>query len=55
MKCDRGTSFYRGIFQNFLRVESINYYSRFTDKRPSIAETFIPSMRNLLKKPVSQS
>ena len=52
MESDRGTEFYNNIFQNFLKIKNIHHYSRFTDKRPSIAERVIRTVRNLLKKPV---
>ena len=49
---DRGAEFYNSIFQNFLKIEKIQHYSRFTDKGPSIAERVIRTLGNLLKKPV---
>ena len=52
IESDRGTEFYNGIFQNFLKSKNIHHYSRFTDKGPSIAERVIRTIRNLLKKPV---
>ena len=52
IESDRGTEFYKAIFQNFLKTKNINHYSRFTDKGPSIAERVIRTVRNLLKKPV---
>ena len=52
LESDRGTEFYKSIFQNFLKSKSINLYSRFTDKGPSIAERVIRIVRILLKKPV---
>jgi len=52
IESDRGTEFYNSIFQNFLKSKSIQHYSRFTDKGPSIAERVIRTVRNLLKKPV---
>ena len=52
IESDRGTEFYNSIFQNFLKSKSIQHYSRFTDKGPSIAERVIRTIRNLLKKPV---
>ena len=51
IKSDRGTEFYNSNFQNFLKSKSIQHYSRFTDKDPSIAERVIRTVRNLLKKP----
>ena len=52
LESDRGTEFYNSIFQNFLKLKNIQYYSRFTDKGPSIAERVIRTVRSLLKKPV---
>ena len=52
IESDRGTEFYNGIFQNFLKSKNIHHYSRYTDKGPSIAERVIRTIRNLLKKPV---
>ena len=52
IESDRGAEFYNSIFQNFLKSENIQHYSRFTDKGPSIVERVIRTLRNLLKKPV---
>ena len=52
LESDRGAEFYNSIFQNFLKSKIIHQYSRFTDKRPSIAERVIRFKRNLLKKSV---
>ena len=52
IESDRGKEWYNSIFQNFLKIENIQQYSRFTDKGPSIAEGVIKTIRNLLKKPV---
>ena len=52
IESDRGSEFYNSIFQNFLKSENTQHYSRFTDKGPSIAERLIRTLRNLLKKPV---
>ena len=52
IESDRGTEFYNSIFQNFLKLKNLHYYSRFTDKGPSIAERVIRTTRNLFKKPV---
>ena len=54
IESDRGSEFYNSIFQNFLKAKNIQHYSRFTDKGPSIAERLIRTLRNLLKKPVSE-
>ena len=48
----RGAEFYNSIFQNFLKSKSIQHYSRYTDKGPSIAEGVIRTITNLLKKAV---
>ena len=52
LESDRGTEFYKSIFQNFLKSKNIHHYSRYTDKGPSIAERVIKTVRSLLKKPV---
>ena len=52
IESDRGSEFYNSIFQNSLKTKSIEHYSRFTDKGPSIAERVIRTVRSLLKKPV---
>ena len=52
IESDRGAEFYNSIFQNFLKSKSIQHYSRYTDKGPSIAERVIRTVRNLLKKPI---
>ena len=52
IESDRGSEFYNSIFQNFLKSNNIQHYSRYTDKGPSIAERVIRTIRNLLKKPV---
>ena len=49
IESDRGSEFYNSIFQNFLKSNNIQHYSRFTDKGPSIAERVIRTVRNLLK------
>ena len=38
IESDRGSEWYNSIFQNFLKIRNIQYYSRLTDKAPSIAE-----------------
>ena len=52
IECDRGSEWYNSVFQNSLKGQNIQHYSRFTDKGPSIAERVIRTVRNLLKKPV---
>ena len=52
IETDRGSEFYKNIFQNFLKSKSIHHYSRYTDKGLSIAERVIRTIRNLLKKPI---
>ena len=52
LESDRGAIFYNSFFQNFLKSKNIQQYSRFTDRRPSIAERVFKTIRYLLKKPV---
>ena len=49
-----GAEFYESIFQNFLKAKILQQYSTFTDKVSSIAEKVIRTVRNFLKKPVSE-
>ena len=49
---DRGSEWYNGVFQNFLKSKNIHHFSRFTDKGPSISERVIRTVRILLRKPV---
>ena len=50
IESDRGSGFYISIFQNLLKTKNIHHYSRFTDKRPLIAERVIRTIRNFFKK-----
>ena len=52
LESDRGAEWYNSIFKNFLKTKDIHHFSRSTDKRPSIAERVIRTLRNLLKKPI---
>ena len=52
IESDRGAEIYNIISQKFLRSKTIQQYSRFTDKGPSIAETIIKTVRILIKKHV---
>ena len=52
LESDRGKEFYNSTFQNFLKINKINHYSRYTDKGPSIVERFNRTIRDMLKKPV---
>ena len=52
LESDRGKEWYNSNFQSLLKIKNTQHYSRFTDKRRSIAERDIRTMRNLLKKPV---
>ena len=52
LELDRGSEWYKSIFQNFLRSKNIDHYSQFTGKGPSIVERVFITVRNLLKKPV---
>ena len=54
LESDRGSELYNNIFQNFNKNKNIHHYSRYTEKGPSIAERVIRTIRNLLKKPVSE-
>ena len=55
LESDRGTEFHNNLFQNFLKLNNINHYSRFTDKSFSIAERNIRTVRSLVKKPVFEN
>ena len=50
IESDRGAEFYNSLFQNFLKLEKIHDYSRFTDESPSVAERVIGTIRSFLKK-----
>ena len=52
IESERGSEFYNNIFQNSIKTKNIQHYSRFTDKRPSIAERVIRTVLSLLKKTV---
>ena len=52
LETDRGKDWYNSIFRNFLKNKNIQHYSRFTEKCPSLAESVIRTLRNLIKKPV---
>ena len=52
IESDAGTELYNSIFQNFLKSENMQHYSRYTDKGPFIAERVIRTIRNSLKKPI---
>ena len=49
---DREGEWYNCISQNFLKSKKFHRYSRFTNKRPSIAERAIRTIRNLSKKKI---
>ena len=51
-KSDRGKEFFESVFQNFLKVQNIRQYSGYTDKKTSIAERILKTIRNSLKKSV---
>ena len=42
---DRGVDFSNSVFQNFLKQRTIQHYSRFTDKSPSIAKRVTKTIR----------
>ena len=48
--CDGGAEFNNSTFQNFLKGENIQHYSRFTDNGPSTAQKVIRTIRILVKK-----
>ena len=52
LESDRGSEWYKSIFQNLLKSKNKHHHSRFTDKGPWIAERVLRTIRNLLKKPV---
>ena len=52
IESDRVAELYNSIFRSFSKSKSIQHYSRYTDKRPTIAERVIRTVRNLLKKTV---
>ena len=52
LESDRGKEFYNSTFQNFLKLNNINHYSRYTDKGPSIVERFNRTIRDMVKKPI---
>ena len=52
LESDRGKEFYNSTFQNLLKINNINHYSRYTDKGPSIVERFNRTIRDMLKKPI---
>ena len=52
IESDRGSEFFDSFFQNLLKSNNIQHYSRFTDEGPSKAERVIRTVRSLLKKPV---
>ena len=47
LETDRRSEWYNSIFQSLLKIEKIQHFSRFTDKRSSIAERVIRIVRNL--------
>ena len=52
LESNRGSEWYKSVFQNFLKTKNIQHYSRYTDKGPSICERVRRTLRNLLKKRV---
>ena len=52
IESDRGKSFYKNIFQDFLNKNNIKLYSRNTSIGAVFAECFNHTIRDLLKKPV---
>ena len=52
IETDRGKEFYNNIFKNFLKLNNIHHYSRYTSRGAVFVEIFNRTLRNLLKKPV---
>ena len=52
IETDRGKEFYNNTFKNFLKLNNIHHYSRYTSKGAVFVEIFNRTLRNLLKKPV---
>ena len=52
IETDKGKEFYNSTFKNFLKLNDIYHYSRFTDKGAVIAERVNKTIRYLLKKPI---
>ena len=52
IETDDGKEFVNKIFNEFLKVNNIKRYSRYTSKGAVFAERFNKTIRNLLKKPV---
>ena len=45
IESDRGKEWSNSFYQNFLKLKSIQHFSRFTDKGPSVAEGIIRNVR----------
>ena len=54
MESDRGKEFYNNIFQKFLNNNIIKHYSRNISLGAVFAERFNLTIRNQLKRPVSE-
>ena len=52
LESDRGSEWYNSVFKNCIKNENIHHCSGFTEKRPSIAERVIRTLRNFLKRSV---
>ena len=55
IESDRGKEFYNSIFQDFLNENNIKLYSRNSSYGAVFAERFNKSIRDLLKRPVSEN
>ena len=49
IKTDRSIDLHNNIFQNFLELENIKFFSRASDEGPAKAERFKRTIRSLLK------
>ena len=52
IETDRGKELYNNTFKNFLKLNNIHHYSRYTSKGAVFVEIFNRTLRNFLKKPV---
>ena len=50
IESDRSAEFHNSFFQGFLNGKNIQHSSRYPDKGPSVVESVIRKVRNLLKK-----
>ena len=50
IESDIGKEWYNSIIQNFIKNKYVHHYSRYTEKKPSVCDRVIRTVRNLLKK-----